>query len=165
MAGTPTPNFGLPQYDESDPGALDVLLNGITSQLDTSLKAQLDSVHTTFDPLKADTGWKNITSGFESGVSTGSTPGHLQYRIKGGVVYWRGGVTGAFPPGYTTVLTNFPTAARPADNGGQPVRAGASSSSANPAFVEIYPNGNLVVAHNSGSNRAWVAFATSYPQG
>jgi len=165
MTATPTPNFGLPQYDESDMGALDVLLNGVTSQLDTSLKAQLDILHSSFDPLKADTGWKNITSGFEPGVGTGSTPGQLQYRVKGGIVYWRGGVTGAFPPGYTTAVTNLPTAARPADNGGQPIRVGASSSSANPAFVEIYSAGNLVVAHNSGSNRAWVAFTTSYPQG
>lgn len=44
MAGTPTPNFGLPQYDRSDTGALDTLLNGITSQLDTSLKVAIDNI-------------------------------------------------------------------------------------------------------------------------
>ena len=129
------------------------------------LNKNFQKIDEVYGPVIEDTGWVNIASGFEPGFTTGGVPGTLQYRIKGGVVYWRGGVNGSLPSGvYTRVVAGFPTAARPSDNGG-PVRFGGGSSGASPVFVEISSLGNITIAHSSGSNRVWAAFAVSYPVG
>lgn len=40
----PTPNFGLPLYGDGDTSALDTLLNGQATALDTNLKAIIDAI-------------------------------------------------------------------------------------------------------------------------
>ena len=128
----------------------------------------IDSFAASVNAASADTGWIDISSAnasFASGVTTGGTPGTLQYRIKNGTVYWRGGCNGTFPSGnYTLAVSGFPVEARPSSNGG-PIRAGGGSSGASPVFVEISDSGNITVAHSTGSSRVWFAFAASYPQG
>lgn len=114
-----------------------------------------------------DTGWVNITSGFASGFTTGSTPGQLAYRVLNGIVHWRGGVNGTIPTGaYTTVVTGIPAEARPpGTSDGQPYRTGAGFSGATPGFVEFHAAGSIVMAQSSGAGKVWGAFACSYPQG
>lgn len=116
--------------------------------------------------MNDDSGWVNITSGFASGFTTGSTPGQLAYRVKDDIVYWRGGVNGTLPSGaYTTVVTGLPAACRPpGTSDGQPYRTGAAFSGATPGIVEFHSGGSIVLGQSSGANKAWGAFTASYPK-
>jgi hypothetical protein len=102
MAATPTPNLGLPQYDESDTAALDVLLNGITSQLDTV--------------LGADTGWVTISS-FQNGFSAASPA--PAYRVFRGVLFLSGQLYRSTVPSMETAF-NLPAGIAPRANAQTP---------------------------------------------
>jgi len=109
----------------------------------------------------SDTGWITITSGFLAGFHNNGTAGKLQYRIRDGVVYWRGGADGVFPSGaYTRFVEGLPAAASPDSF----IRFGGTGSGANPTFIEFSPLGYLNAAQSAGSNRAWVDFTISFPQ-
>lgn len=115
MALPPTPNFGLPQFDDSDTSALDVLLNGVTSTLDTTLQAKLES----FGLRKGTTTQRNA---FEAtkGDYWSDTTDDLLYRYNG--TAWV-----AIPPapfrmaaGTDSVTASFVTVAFPAGRFTQP---------------------------------------------
>lgn len=112
--------------------------------------------------LAADTGWVNIT--YSSGFSAG-TAQQLQYRVRDGVMYLRGGATGTFTDAsYTAVCPNnsIPTAYRPPFT----IRGGACGSNARQAIYEINAtNGNVLLGYNGGTAPTWIAFTCAYPIG
>lgn len=135
-----------------------------TRQMADSIQGAITRLRNAFNPAVADTGWVNFPTGnLASGFTTGSTPGIMQYRIKAGIIYWRGGVVGTIPQdNYTTVAT-LPSNLRPA--GGINHRFACASSGGYYAVAELLTNGQINVNHRTGTNRAWVAFHFSYPLG
>lgn len=154
-------------HDGNDSPQLD--LSSFTGTLDAAQVPNLDAGKITsgvFNPARIpdpdDTGWISITSGWASGFVTGTTGGPLQYRIRDGVCYWRGGVDGTMPTAtYTTVVTGLPVETR--HSFVMPIRSGAGFSGAVPGFAEMHSSGMLKFAQASGANKVWAAFNMSYP--
>lgn len=109
----------------------------------------------------ADTGWTNL-NGYASGFTGGGTPGNLQYRVKDGVVYWRGGATGTLPPGtYTTVATIpstlsylWPSAV---------LRSGSAHGGGKAGLWELGTTGIFKFSPDNTTTAGWGALVTSYP--
>jgi hypothetical protein len=110
--------------------------------------------------VAGDSGWINLT--YASGFTAG-TAAQIQYRVRDGVIYFRGGATGTFTSGTYTGIVNpgaIPAAYAPS----QPHRGGAMGSTMTPGGFEISTDGSIKLGWNNlPSAPAWLALATSYP--
>lgn len=110
--------------------------------------------------LGGDTDWISIS--YASGYNaTGIT--QMAYRVKGGVVYFRGGANGTFTSATLMTIANaaaIPTAYRPA----VAVRGGAYGAAARPAVFGILTDGSIVAGSGGLSSQpTTVEFCASYP--
>lgn len=109
---------------------------------------------------KIDVPWTNMSyaSGFTSGTAM-----PLQYRVKNGIVYWRGGATGTFPEATYVAVTNIgsvPAAYRPFQN----LRSGAVGTGMRPCGWELNTDGAVRFGWQAlASSPSWIAFSCSYP--
>jgi hypothetical protein len=112
--------------------------------------------------VSGDSGWVNMT--YSSGITAG-TAEQIQYRVKNGVIFFRGGGTGTFAAGaYQNIVEPgaIPSAYRPAQN----VRGGATGTGMRPCGYEINIDGSIKLGSNGLSSQpTWIAFAASYPVG
>jgi hypothetical protein len=112
--------------------------------------------------VSGDTGWVNMayTSGYSAGSAT-----QIQYRVRAGVVYFRGGGTGTFAAGaYQNVVDpgGVPTAYRPVSI----TRGGAMGEGMRPCGFEINTDGSIKLGSNGlTAQPSWIALMTSYPIG
>lgn len=107
--------------------------------------------------LEQDTGWQDIS--YASGFTAG-TGGQLQYRKVGNVVYIRGGASGTFPTGFTTVNSvMLPEQYRPSVI----TRVGASASGGRAGAMEVTTLGEIRFAHQLSSAPTWMGTTISYP--
>lgn len=110
--------------------------------------------------IAGDTDWISIS--YASGYNaTGIT--QLAYRVKGGVVYFRGGANGTFTS--ATIMTiaiagAIPAAYRPAVN----IRGGAFGAAARPSVFGILTDGSIIAGSGGLSSQpTTVEFCASYP--
>jgi hypothetical protein len=110
--------------------------------------------------LEEDTGWVTMTllSGFTSGTAQ-----PLQYRVKRGIIYFRGGAAGTFTEGTYTDVTAagaIPAAYRPS----QVFRGGAVGTGMRPCGFELHTDGTVRLGWQAlNTAPTWIALATSYP--
>lgn len=113
-----------------------------------------------WETIGGDTGWINIT--YASGYNATGIA-QLQYRVKGGVVYFRGGANGTFTS--ATFMTIASAGAVPAAYcPSQAVRGGASGAAARPAVFGILTDGSIVAGSGGLSSQpTTVEFCANYP--
>lgn len=106
----------------------------------------------------ADTGWVPLT--YTSGFTAGQAR-QLEYRVKDGVFYLRGGATGTFLNAtYTTVTDEpLPEGLRPSNV----FRAGAAAQAGRGALVEVNTTGHILFCHSNATNPAWIACGVARP--
>lgn len=109
---------------------------------------------------KVDVPWTSIT--YASGFSAG-TARQLQYCVRNGVVYWRGGATGTFPEGTYVIVANIgiiPSAYRSAID----LRGGAVGTGMRPCGWELNTDGAIRMGWQAlATAPSWIAFSCSYP--
>lgn len=113
-----------------------------------------------YTSVSDDTGWVNIT--YESGFTAG-TPGQLQYRRIGNMLYLRGGATGTFTSGAYHVVGSLPSDMWPTAT----VRDGAAGQGGRSALWEANVNGNILFCWQAlgGSAPSWIALSAAIPLG
>lgn len=110
--------------------------------------------------LSEDTGWVDMK--YQTGFTAG-TAGQLQYRIRAGLCYLRGGASGTFVAGtYHVVATGLPLRARPV---GLDARGGGIAQGMRHGGYEVNRDGSIKLGYNDGisSGIGWVAFTSSFP--
>jgi len=120
----------------------------------------LEDVDTRVTTLEADTGWQDIS--YASGYSAG-TGDPLKYRVKNGIVYIKGYVTGTFASGTYATVATIPASITPTEA----IRGGAAAQQGKPALYQIATTGIIQVCPQVlGTGVAvptWIQFTTSYP--
>ena len=120
----------------------------------------IEDVDTRVTVLEGDTGWQDIS--YASGYSAG-TGDPLKYRVKNGIVYIKGFVTGTFVSGTYATVASIPASITPT----VVVRSGAAAAQGRPAMFQITTEGLISVCTNvlgtSTSVTTWIQFTTSYP--
>lgn len=113
-----------------------------------------------------DTGW--VTIPYDAGFKTHASAPKIEYRVKDGVFYLRGGGTNdaeALTPGtiYTMVSGGVPAEYRPP----APVSGGAYGNSGRTGGMNVETNGNVNFATNNGTsgNASYIRGSLSYPIG
>lgn len=113
--------------------------------------------------IDGDSGWTDLA--LASGYTALGTGEVIQYRVKNGVVFYRGGATGSYPAGsYQTVVApgGIPATYRPPANTYQ--RGGAMGTGLRPGGWEIGPDGSIKMGSGGLSAQpTWMAFSASYP--
>lgn len=107
-----------------------------------------------------DSGWVNCA--YLPGYSAG-TPGQLQVRRIGNIVWIRGGATGSIVHSVYTPVADIPEGYRP----NTIIRTGGAGSSGRNSLIEITSEGSFRIAWNnmgtSSSAPSWGAVFSSYP--
>lgn len=129
------------------PGLSPETAAGMLSRIATA-ESNISATTTALAPLRADTDWTNVT--VDSGISVGE---QVQYRVRGGIVYWRGLIykNGGLPAGATTIVSAAAPAARPT---GTQLRPTATNAAIH-LYLQMGTGGKLEI-WSSATTGGWI---------